>query len=103
KQLTADNEEQQQRVRDLENLVEQRLQQAAVFLKIAGSAPVLVSEPARRQIGESKQTMDEIRSLVNRMRVREEDLLLQRAQESRRSSSVATAIIVVGTLTSMTM
>ncbi len=103
KQLTSDNEEQQQRIRDLEKLVEYRLQQAAVFLKMAGSTPVLISEPARRHIGESKQTMDKIRGLVSRMRVREEDLLVQRAEESRRSSRVASAIIFVGTLTSMTM
>ena len=103
KQLTADNDEQQKQIRNLEKLVDQRLQQAALFLNMAGAERLLVSEPARKHIAASKLTMDEIRGLVRDMRAREERLLVQRAEDSKRSSDMATAIIGAGTLTSITM
>ena len=103
KELTVDNEDQQKQIRDLGKLVNQRLQQAALFLKMAGSKHLLVSEPARIHIIASKVTMDEIRNVVRDMRAREEKLLVQREADSKRSSNMAAAIIVAGTLTSFTM
>ena len=103
KELTVDNDDQQKQIRDLGKLVNQRLQQAALFLKMAGSKHLLVSEPARIHIIASKVTMDEIRNVVRDMRAREEKLLVQREADSKRSSNMAAAIIVAGTLTSFTM
>jgi PAS domain S-box-containing protein len=103
KQLTADNDEQQKQIRNLEKLVDQRLQQAALFLNMAGAEHLLVSEPAKKHIALGKLTMDEIRGLVRDMRAREESLLVRRAEDSKHSSAMATATIVVGTLTSITM
>ncbi|MBI3526566.1 MAG: CHASE3 domain-containing protein [Betaproteobacteria bacterium] len=103
KELTADNGDQQKRILELEKLVDQRLRQAALFLKTAGTKHMLVSEPTRKHIAQGKLTMDEIRDVVSNMRTREEMLLVERAQDSKRSSNMATAIIVAGTLTSFTM
>ncbi len=102
-ELTTDNDEQQKKIRDLEKLVDQRLQEAAFFLKMAGTDGLLVSAQAKIHIAAGKLTMDEIRSLVSEMRAREEKLLVQRAEDSKRSSDRATAIIVAGTLTSIAM
>jgi len=102
-ELTADNDEQQKRIRDLEKLVDRRLQQAAHFLDLTGSAHLLVSEQARKHIVASKSTMDEIRHVAGDMRAREEILLVRRAEDSKRSWSTAGALIVAGTFASITM
>jgi len=102
-ELTVDNDEQQKRIRDLEKLVDRRLQQAAHFFELAGSAHLLVSEQVRKHIVAGKSTMDEIRRVAGDMRAREEILLVQRAEDSKRSSSTAGAIIVAGTIASITM
>lgn len=103
KEITVDKDDQQKRIRDLEKLVDQRLQQATLFRKMAGSQHLLVSESARKHIAAGKLTMDEIRDVVSDMRVHEEILLAERAKDSTRSLREATAIIVAGTLTSFTI
>jgi PAS domain S-box-containing protein len=103
KELTVDNDDQQKRIRLLEQLADKRLQQAALLLRMARAENLVVSAPARDQIAASKLTMDELRDLVSNMRAREEMLLIQRAEDAKRSSSMASAIIVAGTLTSFTI
>ncbi len=103
KELTVDNDDQQKRIRLLEQLADKRLQQAALLLRMARAENLVVSAPAREQIAASKLTMDELRDLVSDMRAREKMLLVQRAEDAKRSSNMATAIIVAGTLTSFTI
>ncbi len=100
KELTADNADQQKRAGSLDQLARKRLEQAALFLKTASTRTLLLPQPVRRQILDGKQTMDEIRELAGEMREHEEALLLQRAEESSRSSRLTTAIIILGTLAS---
>jgi PAS domain S-box-containing protein len=102
-ELTADNDGQRKRLLDLGKLVEQRTQQAALLLQVAGAKHLIISETARKYIAAGKSTMDDVRHVVGQMREQEEALLVQRARDSKRSSQVATAIIVAGTLTSITI
>jgi PAS domain S-box-containing protein len=103
KEMTVDNDDQQKRIRVLDQLTDKRLQQAALFLKMAGAKHLLVSESARKHIAASKLTMDEIRDLVSDMRAQEEVMLVRRAADSKQSWRLATAIIGAGTLTSFTI
>jgi len=100
KELTVDNADQRKRVGALEQLSRKRLEQAAPFLKLGNAGKLLLPEPARQQILDGKKTMDEIRVLAGEMRKHEESLLLQRAEESNRSSRLTTAVIILGTLAS---
>jgi PAS domain S-box-containing protein len=99
-ELTADNAGQQERVRALDQLTQERLDRAALFLKTADTAKIVVPESARQHIIAGKQTMDRIRALVGDMRAHEEMLLGRRAEESQRSSRMSAAIIAIGTLAS---
>jgi PAS domain S-box-containing protein len=100
KELTVDNADQQKRAGSLDRLARKRLEQAELFLKMASTGTLLLPQPLRRQILDGKQTMDEVRALAGEMREHEESLLLQRAQESSRSSRLATTVIILGTLAS---
>src|SRR5258708_1106178 len=103
KELTADNSDQQKRFLALEKLVDQRLQQAALFLETAGKKNMLLSESARTHITQGKLTMDEIRNVVSEMRTQEKGLLIERANDSKHSADTAITVIVVGTLISFIM
>jgi PAS domain S-box-containing protein len=79
KELTADNAEQQERVRQLEQLAHTRLERAALFLKTADTARIVVPAAARAHILAGKET-----------------LFAQRTQESTRSSRHSAAVIIAG-------
>ena len=96
RELTADNAQQQERVRQLEQLAQARLDRAALFLKTVDTAKMVVPAAAREHILAGKQTMDKIREVVGRMRESEETLSVQRSEESNRSSRQSGAIIIAG-------
>ncbi len=99
-ELTADNADQQSRVKDLEQLIDRRLQQAAVSLKLARTTRTAIPQSVRSHIQAGKSTMDEVRALADDMRSHEESLLAQRIDESTRSTQQYAAVIVFGTLAS---
>lgn len=96
RELTADNAQQQERVRQLEQLAQARLEHAALFLKTVDTTKIVVPAAAREHILAGKETMDEIRAVARRMRDSEENLFVQRSEESSRSSRQSGAIIIAG-------
>lgn len=101
--LVVDDAYQQQRLRNLEDLADKRLQQATVLLQSAKPHHPLLSEPIKRNFTAAKLTMDAIRDIASDMNAHEEALLVQRAQDSKRSAKMTTAVIIAGTLASFTL
>ncbi len=101
--LTADNPDQQERVRALEQLSRKRIEQAALFHKNANRTHIAVSEAALQHILAGKITMDEIRVIAVEMRTHEKELLTERAEESKEGFQKSAAIIMFGTSASFTI
>ncbi|MEO8157467.1 MAG: PAS domain-containing protein [Betaproteobacteria bacterium] len=101
--LTADEPGQQERVRALHQLSHKRMEQAALFLKNASRAHINVSETAQQHIMAGKITMDEIRGIAVEMRANGQNLLAERAEESKLGFQKSATIIMFGTVASFTI
>jgi len=96
--LTTDNEAQQKQVHELQRQVEQRLQMASSLLELGYKRHLPVSESATKQIEAAQKSMNMIRSIAGVLRLRQEQLLSERVEDSRRSAVYATAVLIAGTL-----
>ncbi|HEX7953738.1 MAG TPA: PAS domain-containing protein [Burkholderiales bacterium] len=101
RRLSLGNPEQQEIFRDLEKLTDQRLDQAARFLRAAPPAKNMQSGPPQEYLAAGTRALDEIRTLAGDMLARQRQLLARNAEDSRRRSNRATGIIVVGMLASI--
>ena len=102
KSLTSDNPHQQKRIQMLEPLVEKKLgelQRTIDLRKNDGSAAAnkVVLE------GSGKQSMDQIRAIIDEMANEEKDLLRIRTQEANESSARSLRAILTGTLLSISL
>lgn len=96
--LTTDNEAQQKQVHELQRQVEQRLQKASSLLEMGYKRHLPVSESASRQIEAGQKSMNMIRSIAGVLRLRQEQLLVERVEDSRRSAVYATVVLITGSL-----
>ncbi|MEO8005781.1 MAG: PAS domain S-box protein, partial [Betaproteobacteria bacterium] len=101
--LTTDNEVQQKQVHELQRQVEQRLQKASAMLETGYKRHLPVSENARNQIEAGQKSMNMIRSIAGVLRLRQEQQLAERVEDSRRSAVSATAVLIAGTLVGVAM
>ncbi len=96
--LTVDNEAQQKQVHELQRQVEQRLQMASSMLEMGYKRHLPVSASASKQIEAGQKSMNMIRSIAGVLRLRQEQLLVERVEDSRRTALYATAVLIAGTL-----
>lgn len=101
--LTTDNEAQQKQVHELQRQVEQRLQKASALLETSYKRHLPVSDNAKIQIEAGQKSMNMIRSIAGVLRLRQEQLLSERVEDSRRSAVYATAVLIAGTLVGIAM
>jgi len=107
--LVADNPEQVQRLKDLQQLIEERLQvlRRARDRMVAGERDALLSAPVGT--GPGKAAMDRVRAAVDEFVVEEGKLLAERQADSKQSdrftlytalggSSIALIALVIGTI-----
>jgi len=98
RRLTGDNPAQQQRVGELELLVNQKVEEMKHYVDVRRAAGGAEAAQKLVSAGEGKRTMDGIRKLLEEMEFAEHDLLKIRAAEVEATASGAHATIFVGTL-----
>ena len=98
--LTADNENQQRRIDQVEPLVSAKLDELkrSIALRQQGGF-----EPARKLVasGEGKKYMDELRQVLGQMEGEERALLLKRADDVQAATQRATWTIGLGTIVAL--
>jgi methyl-accepting chemotaxis protein len=97
RKLTADNPQQQRRLDRLQPLVAAKLaelQETIDLHKKSGAQAALDVVMTDR----GKKVMDDIRMVIHEMQTEENDLLKQRAEESKASADAATSTILYGTI-----
>lgn len=101
--LTSDNASQGAHAAELAVLARQRLVETERTLQFyrEGSRP-RIPEDAINQLNAGKAVMDDVRTLVARMREKEERLLQERSAQSERAAGTTIAAILVGNLVSLT-
>lgn len=97
KELTSDNADQQERLGQVEALIDAKLSELAttIELKHRGQDAELL---ALVRSGQGKIIMDDIRVLMDQMQAAEEDLLEQRTQAAVQAAQLADRIALGGTL-----
>jgi PAS domain S-box-containing protein len=83
--LTADNSQQQQRIRDLKQAIDRKLENLEAVITRYDSQGFLAAQQQVQQ-GRGKQLMDDIRQQVAAMQAEENQLLQRRSQESQASA-----------------
>jgi PAS domain S-box-containing protein len=102
--LTADNPHQQERSRILAELVSRRMMEAQLTLAALRDGERLQVTPrVLQRLDAGKQVMDEVRAVVAKLRIDEEDLLQQRARDSEASARRTLLVIIAGNIFSLSL
>jgi methyl-accepting chemotaxis protein len=100
RELTADNQKQQQWLDELEPLIAAKLAELKRSVDLRRNAGF---EPAMKavQSGEGKKIMDDLRRVLGQMEAEERDLLEQRGRDVDAAARSATVTILAGTLVAL--
>jgi methyl-accepting chemotaxis protein len=95
--LTADNQNQQKRLDEVDPLIASKLAELKRVIDLRRSGGF---EPAMKRVllGEGKKSMDDVRRVLSQMDAEEQGLLKQRADDVETASRAATLTIIAGTL-----